>query len=144
MPEHGNGANLTIGRLAAAAGVNAQTVRYYERRGFFPPTQRTRAGYRLYSPDALARLRFIRHAQALGFSLDEITDLLALRVRHGAGCGAVERKTRQKIALVEQRIRDLERLRYTLENLAAACQARRPTQDCPILEVLDAPAVAAR
>lgn len=135
---------MTIGQLAAAAGVNVQTVRYYERRGFFPPTQRTRTGYRQYAGDALARLRFIRHAQTLGFSLDEITELLALRVRHGAGCGAVERKTRRKIALVEHRIRDLEQLKVTLERLAAACQARQPTQDCPILEVLDAPAVRAR
>ena len=128
---------LSIGQLAAAADVNVQTVRYYERRGFFPAPRRTAAGYRQYSADAVARLRFIKHAQALGFSLREIGELLALRVRHGAACDSIARKARRKLAVVEQRIRDLERLKATLGQLAEACRARRPTDDCPILEALD-------
>ena len=132
---------LTIGQLAAAAEVNVQTVRYYERRGFFPAPKRTAAGYRQYSTDAIARLRFIKHAQALGFSLREIGELLALRVRHGAACDSVERKARRKIAVVEQRVRDLERLKVTLGQLAEACRTRRPTDECPILEALDDAAV---
>jgi Hg(II)-responsive transcriptional regulator len=128
---------LTIGQVATAAAVNIQTIRYYERRGLFPPPRRTAAGYRQYADDAVARLRFIKHAQELGFSLNEIQDLLKLRVRHGAACDAVERKTRQKLEVVHQRIRDLERMKRTLERLAAACAARRPTDDCPILEVLE-------
>ena len=128
---------LSIGQLAAAAEVNVQTVRYYERRGFFPAPRRTAAGYRQYSTDAVARLRFIKHAQALGFSLREIGELLALRVRHGAACDSVERKARRKIAVVEQRIRDLERLKATLGQLAEACRTRRLTDECPILEALD-------
>ncbi len=127
---------LTIGQVAAAADVNIQTIRYYERRGLFPPPERTPTGYRQYADEAVARLRFIKHAQELGFSLNEIQDLLGLRVRHGAACDAVERKTRQKIGVVQQRIRDLQRMKRTLERLAAACAARRPTDDCPILEVL--------
>lgn len=128
---------LTIGQVASAADVNIQTIRYYERRGLFASPRRTPSGYRQYAEDAVSRLRFIKHAQELGFSLKEIQELLGLRVRHGAACDAVERKTRQKIALVEQKIRDLQRLKRTLDRLAAACAARRPTDDCPILEVLE-------
>ena len=128
---------LTISQVARAAHVNVQTIRYYERRGLFPTPRRTPAGYRQYADDAVARLRFIKHAQQLGFSLQEIQELLGLRVRHGAACDAVKRKTRQKIAVVQQRIRDLQRMSRTLDRLAAACTARWPTDDCPILEVLE-------
>ncbi len=128
---------FTISQVATAADVNVQTIRYYERRGLFPIPRRTPAGYRQYTEDAVARLRFIKHAQDLGFSLQQIQELLGLRVRHGAACDTVERKTRQKIAVVQQRIRDLQRMKRTLEQLAAACTARRPTDDCPILEVLE-------
>src|SRR6266498_1520906 len=129
--------SLSISQVAAAADVNVQTIRYYERRGLFPTPRRTPAGYRQYADDAVARLRFIKHAQDLGFSLSEIQQLLGLRVRHGAACDTVERKTRSKIEIVQQRIRDLQRMKRTLERLAAACAARRPTDDCPILEVLE-------
>src|SRR5713101_5416344 len=128
---------LTIGQVAEAADVNVQTIRYYERRGLFPTPRRTSAGYRQYADDAVARLRFIKHAQELGFSLKEIQDLLGLRVRHGTACDAVERKTKNKIEVVQQRIRDLQHMKRTLERLAAACAARRPTDDCPVLEVLE-------
>ena len=128
---------LTIGAVAAAAEVNVQTIRYYERRGILLALRRTASGYRQYAADAVSRLRFIKHAQELGFSLKEIQELLALRVRHGASCDAVERRTREKIMLVEQRIRDLQRMKRTLQTLAAACAARRPTDDCPILEALE-------
>jgi MerR family transcriptional regulator, copper efflux regulator len=132
---------LTIGQVAAAAAVNIQTIRYYERRGLFTTPRRTPSGYRQYAEEAVTRLRFIKHAQELGFSLKEIEELLALRVRHGAACDPVERKARQKIELVERKIRHLERIRATLEQLAAACAARRPTDDCPILAALDDHAV---
>src|SRR2546425_9199169 len=83
---------LTISQVANAADVNIQTIRYYERRGLFPTPRRTPAGYRQYADDAVSRLRFIKHAQELGFSLQEIQELLGLRVRHGAACDVVERK----------------------------------------------------
>ena len=127
---------FTISQVATAAAVNVQTIRYYERRGLFPTPRRTPAGYRQYTDDAVPRLRFIKHAQDLGFSLREIQELLGLRVRHGTACDAVERKTRQKIDVVQQRIRDLQRMKRTLARLAEACAARRPTDECPILEVL--------
>src|SRR2546428_13535685 len=111
---------LTIGQVASAADVNVQTIRSYERRGLVPTPRRTASGYRQYTDDAVARLRFIKHAQELGFSLQEIQELLGLRVRHGAACDAVERKTRQKIEVVQQRIRDLQRMKRTLERLTRA------------------------
>ena len=127
---------LMIGQVAEAAEVNIQTIRYYERRGLFPKPRRTPSGYRQYAEDAVGRIRFIKHAQELGFSLQEIQELLGQRVQHGAACDAVERKTRTKIEIVEQKIRDLQRMRRTLEQLAEACTARRPTDECPILEAL--------
>lgn len=127
---------LTIGQVADAAEVNIQTIRYYERRGLFPKPRRTPSGYRQYAEDAVGRIRFIKHAQELGFSLQEIQELLGLRVQHGGACDAVERRTRAKIDVVEQKIRDLVRMRRTLEQLAEACTARRPTDECPILEAL--------
>jgi len=129
--------SLSIGQVATAADVNVQTIRYYERRGLMATPRRTIAGYRQYAEAAVARLRFIKHAQELGFSLQEIQELLGLRVRHGAACDTVERKTRRKIEVVQQRIRDLQRMKRTLERLAAACAVRRPTAECPILEVLE-------
>ena len=114
---------MRISEVAVVAGVPTATVRYYERRGLIEPATRTASGYRRYDAEAARRLCFIKHAQALGFSLREIGELLALRVRHGAACDSVERKARRKIAVVEQRIRDLERLKVTLGQLAEACNA---------------------
>lgn len=135
---------LTISQVASAADVNVETIRYYERRGLFPAPRRTPSGYRQYTEDAVARLRFIKHAQDLGFSLREIQELLALRVRRGAACDTVERKARTKIERVEHMIRDLQRIRRTLADLAEACATRRPTGECPILEALEDHAVARR
>lgn len=128
---------LTIGAVASAAHVNIQTVRYYERRGLVPTPRRTPAGYRQYTPDAVSRLRFIRSAQALGFSLDEIRELLALRVRPGSACVAVAQRTRRKLRETTEKIRQLQRLKRSLEHLAAACADRRPTDDCPVLKALE-------
>jgi MerR family transcriptional regulator, copper efflux regulator len=130
---------LTIGELAARARVNVQTVRYYERRGLVLPPARNRAGYRQYSLEAADRIRFIRRAQELGFSLVEIEDLLALRFRHGFACADVEARARDKIRLVEWKIGELERIRRSLESLVAACPTREPTSECPILEALEEP-----
>ncbi|MGH7713290.1 MAG: MerR family DNA-binding protein [Gemmatimonadaceae bacterium] len=127
---------LTIGQIASAGNVNVETIRYYERRGLLLANGRSPSGYRQYSTDSVRRLRFIRHAQDLGYSLAEIQDLLALRVRNGASCQAVAQKTRNKIQIVEQRISDLQRMKRTLEGLAAACDARRTTEHCPILDAL--------
>ncbi|MFQ5550133.1 MAG: heavy metal-responsive transcriptional regulator [Gemmatimonadales bacterium] len=127
---------LKIGQVASGAGVNIQTVRYYERRGLLPEALRTPAGYRTYGDEAIARLRFIKRAQDLGFSLGEITELLELRVQHGAACETVEAKAKEKIAMVERKIGELERMKSVLVELSRACDLREPTADCPILEML--------
>src|SRR2546426_8604950 len=111
---------LTIGQVANAADVNIQTIRYYERRGLIPTPRRTPAGYRQYAEEAVARLRFIKHAQELRFSLTEIQELLGLRVPHGSACDVGERKTRNKIEIVQQRNPGLQRIKRTLERLRAA------------------------
>ncbi|HEX9728064.1 MAG TPA: MerR family DNA-binding protein [Gemmatimonadales bacterium] len=128
--------SLTIGRVAASAGVNLQTVRYYERRGLLPAPPRSRAGYRQYGGDTVSRLRFIKRAQELGFQLEEIKELLDLRVEHGDACTAVEAKAQAKIDTVDGKIRELRRLRAVLASLVASCAARELTADCPILETL--------
>ncbi len=128
---------MNIGELAALAGVPAATVRYYERRGLLRPAPRTRSSYRQYSHQTADRLRFIKRAQGLGFTLHEIEELLALRVRHEGTCEAVGRRTREKIALVRQKVRELEAMERSLAQLAAACEARRPTGECPILHALE-------
>ena len=129
---------LTIGKLANSAGVNRETVRYYERRRLLPRPARSAAGYRIFSDDAVDRLRFIKHAQALGFTLDEIAELLGLRVGERSSCDEVRSRAQQKLLDVEAKIAALSRIRRALSALVAACKSRRPTAPCPILESLEA------
>lgn len=127
---------LTIGKLAAAAGVNPQTIRYYERTGLLARPARTPGGYRQYGSDEIRRLRFIRRAQRLGFSLDEVGELLGLRVHDPRSCGTVERRVKEKMEVTEAKIRELQGLLKVLRRLHDACDARQRTSDCPILEAL--------
>lgn len=127
---------MTIGELATLAGVPAPTVRYYERRGLIAEAPRTRSGYRQYGPETAERLHFIRNARELGFSLEEVRELLDLRVDDSAACRAVEARTRDKIVQVRAKIDDLNRLEQVLERLVASCQVRAPTSECPILDAL--------
>lgn len=130
------GFQVRIGQVADRAGVNVQTVRYYERRGLLPPAPRSGAGYRQYEPDTVRRLRFIKRAQELGFSLDEVADLLELSVGHGDPCSAVEAKAKEKITAVQRKIAELERIQAVLTELAQACDLTGPTDECPILHAL--------
>ncbi len=128
---------LTIGQLAKEAHVNRETVRYYERRRLLQRPSRSIAGYRVFSDDALRRLRFIRHAKLLGFSLEEIRELLALRVRSVDSCDRVRERTQIKIADIEQKIEALQQMKRTLSELASACSRRGKTDECPILDSLE-------
>jgi len=128
---------MTVGQLADQAGVNIETVRYYERRGLLPKPARTNSGYRQYEPEAVKRLCFIKRAKGLGFTLHEVEGLLALRVRHEGACQAVGRRTRDKISLVRQKIRELRAIERSLARLAVTCEARGRTDDCPILHALE-------
>jgi MerR family mercuric resistance operon transcriptional regulator len=128
---------LTIGKVARSAGLAIDTVRYYEREGLLNKPARTASGYRNYSSDAVARLRFIRQAKELGFTLSEIRDLLSLRVAPGKSCADVKARAEAKIADVEQRIAQLDRMKRALAKLATACSGRGPTSACPILEAME-------
>ena len=130
---------MTIGEVAALAGLPTATVRYYEQRGLIGTAPRTHSGYRQYGPEMARRLRFIKHAQGLGFSLDEIQELLALRVADPAACSQVAATTREKIRGIRQRIRELQRMERTLTGLVRSCQARRATEECPVLAALAEP-----
>jgi MerR family mercuric resistance operon transcriptional regulator len=128
---------FTIGQLAKKAGVNIETVRYYERRQLIPPPPRRASGYRQYSIEYVARIQFIKRAQALGFSLGEIADLLALRVESDPVCPEVRKQAQVKIADIEAKIQMLQRMRAVLADLVQACQENELPRECPILTVLD-------
>jgi MerR family mercuric resistance operon transcriptional regulator len=128
---------LTIGRLAREGGVNLETIRYYEREGLIPKPPRTRAGYRLFPEDATRRLRFIKRAQELGFSLGEIRELLSLRVRAGSNRGDVRARTQAKIQDIDAKIATLQAMKKTLQTVTNRCDGCGPLADCPILDSLD-------
>lgn len=130
---------MKIGKLARDAGVNIQTVRYYERRGLLKDPRDSAPGYREYDSSTADRLRFIRRAQELGFTLGEITELLALRLDPNTTSHAIKARARAKIAEIDSRIHDLEHIRDALSHLAGRCLGERgPTGDCPFLESLGA------
>jgi DNA-binding transcriptional MerR regulator len=126
---------LGIGQLAKRGGVGIDTVRYYERNGLLTPHTRLASGYRRYSELELARLRFIRRAQALGFTLKEIKELLALSAQRDVG--RVKRSAQAKLRDVKSRIAALERMRDGLATLIDACPGHGRAADCPILRTLN-------
>jgi MerR family transcriptional regulator, copper efflux regulator len=128
---------LTIGELAKQSHVHVETVRYYERRGLIPKPARTVSNYRMYSTDHLLRVKFIKQAQGLGFTLKEIKRLLALRAAPRAKCADVQNYAIQKIGDIQDRIRSLQRMRSSLEKLLRECSGDLPATACPILESLE-------
>ena len=126
---------FTIGRLAAAAGVHVETVRYYQRRGLLPEPFRPLGGVRRYAETDLVRLQFIRRAQAMGFSLDEVASLLAVK---GAGaCDLTRSLTENKLSDVRRRLDELHRLESELVQLVAECEQTLPDDCCPTLDRLE-------
>jgi MerR family copper efflux transcriptional regulator len=128
--------SLTIGQMARRAGVGIDTVRFYERRGLLMEPPRRASGYRDYPAESLDRLRFIRRAKALGFSLREIRELIELHASSAAGCAQAAARAREKIAAIDAKIRDLEAVRLGLKQLAVACERRTTSEACPLLEAL--------
>ena len=128
---------LTIGKLARASDVKVDTIRYYEREGLVTPESRTESGYRQYGLESLRRVKFIRKAQRLGFSLTEIAQLLQFGGTQGATKADVLSLTAQKIAEQKAKIRELEELQQTLTQVAALCEGDdSPAHECPILAFL--------
>jgi MerR family copper efflux transcriptional regulator len=129
--------SLTIGQLAKAGRVGVETIRFYEREGLIAEPPRLRSGYRQYPASAVRRVRFIRRAKQVGFTLSEIQELLSLRVSGERTCAHVRDLTRVKVADIERRILELERMAAGLKRLSRACRGRGPTSDCPLLDALD-------
>lgn len=129
--------NLTVGKVAKQAGVNLQTVLYYERRRLLVPARRTDAGYRLYTPEAVRVIRFIKNAQDLGFTLEEIARLLRLRVGREVQCGKVKSQAQARLKIVQDKIAGLRAMERVLKRLIRICSARGTTGHCPILESLE-------
>jgi MerR family mercuric resistance operon transcriptional regulator len=125
---------LTIGRLAESAGVNVETIRYYQRRGLLEEPNKPLGGQRRYAPAAAARVRFIKRAQQLGFTLEEVSVLLRLEDRRS--CRETRLIAEHKLEVIEERIRDLGRIRRLLKSLIAECGAGGRPRSCPIIATL--------
>jgi MerR family transcriptional regulator, copper efflux regulator len=130
---------FTIGEVANRAGVGVETVRFYERKGLLAEPPRLASGYRQYSPDAVRRILFIHRAQALGFSLREVSELLSLRIeKQMQSCGEVRRRAEAKLADIDSRIAALAQMKAALKPLVEACRGSAETNECcPILKAID-------
>ena len=130
---------MQIGQLAMQVGVSIDTVRYYERHGLLPQPQRRASGYRHYGKQDIARLRFIRRAKDLGFSLHEIQELLHLSESSNADRAEVRSLAKRRLDDIEHKLRELEAMRATLTKLVGLCSGRGALQGCPIIETLVEP-----
>jgi MerR family copper efflux transcriptional regulator len=128
---------LTIGAVAKRVGVAIDTIRYYEREGLLPEPQRRASGYRSYGEGTVVQLRFIRRAKHLGFTLEEIRELLALSADRQRGVKAVKKRAQQRLAAIEQRILELQRVRDGLAQLVDSCPGHGAPEECPILRALN-------
>jgi MerR family mercuric resistance operon transcriptional regulator len=127
--------DLAIGALSKRSGVNIETIRYYERIGVMPKPRRSAGGYRMYGPDHLKRLTFVRRGRELGFSLDELRSLLRLVDGHSYTCAEVHDLTVEHLAEIRRKIADLRRLQRVMTEMAAACSGDR-VPECPIIDAL--------
>lgn len=129
--------SISIGQLAKAAHVGIDTVRFYEKHGLMPHAKRRASGYREYHHEDLQRLQFIRRAKELGFSLHEIGELLALKTHPSRGVAKAKATARQRLAEVDAKIVELQRLRKVLAELVAACPGEGAPENCPILRAFE-------
>ena len=130
-------ASLTIGQLAKRADVGVETVRFYERKALLAEPGRRPSGYRQYDEEVVDRLRFIKRAKGLGFTLNEIKELLSLRIDPSTTCADVKNRAEEKIGDIQAKIRTLQRMKKALVKVTKACSGRGGTSECPILEALD-------
>ncbi len=128
---------LKIGQVAKAAGIGIDAVRFYERKGLIEEPRRRPSGYREYTPGVVLRLRFVKRAKELGFSLREIRELLSLKNEPRRGAAEVKRLANGKLADIKDKIATLQRMQEALEKLTRACSGRGSTIQCSILDALD-------
>jgi len=129
--------SLTIGKIARLAEVGVETIRFYEREGLIVEPPRRESGYRQYPLETVSRIRFIKRAKNLGFSLKEIRELLCLRLDPETTCEDLRKRAEAKIADIAEKVRALQKMEKALTDLAAACSGRGPASECPILEALE-------
>lgn len=127
---------FTIGKIAKRAGIDIETIRFYERQGLIDEPPRTESGYRKYPGESVARLHFIKRVEALGFSLNEIKELLFLRQDEHATKADIKKRTLEKIEDVKRKRKELTRVLRALEHLASTCDGHGPVSDCPIMGAL--------
>lgn len=138
MAKHNVVPLLTIGKLSAVSNISPDALRYYEREGLITPTDKTEGGYRLYGDDVVRRVRFIQHAQACGFSLAEIRELLQLRQMDNASCSDVRQRAIKKRLQIAAKIRTMQAMAETLDRMIAECVDEEKNLDaCPILAALE-------
>lgn len=128
---------LKIGTVASRADVGVETVRFYERQGLIKEPPRTSSGYRQYPEETIVHLQFIRRAQEVGFSLREIDELISLKLDPSADRPEVKARAEGKVAEIEAKIRDLQRMKNALTDLVGACNGHGSVRECPILEAMD-------
>jgi DNA-binding transcriptional MerR regulator len=128
---------MTIGQVAKQAGLSVETIRFYERRGLIPEPERTPSGYRQYAPRVVDQIKFIRHARELGFSLKEISELLALRDGAPDACGRVEEMTRRKIVDLDSQLQKTTAALRTLRGLIETSEQHQCDAECRLLTQLD-------
>jgi len=127
---------LTVGELAKQSHVNRETLRYYEKQGLLPQPPRLRSGYRLFPEDSVRQVRFIKHAQELGFSLKEVKELLALKIDPCSTSADVRQRAVAKIADIDEKMKILRAMKKALAALTAQCDGRGPVSECSILQNL--------
>ena len=132
---------LTIGQVAKQTGIGIETIRFYERKGLIDEPSRRESGYRQYTNDVVRRLTFIQQAKTLGFSLNEIHELLSLRSLPGVTSREIKQMAQAKLGDIGQKIKMLKRMQKALKNLVDQCPGVGPTDECPIIEALDKPAI---
>lgn len=125
---------MTIGTLATESEVNVETIRFYERKGILKQPKKA-GGFRYYPKEYITRIQFIKRSQELGFTLAETKELLDLKIKNQSKCGDVLAKTKEKIDEIENKIRDLNKMKKSLEGFASCCiDNEQPLSDCPILD----------
>jgi MerR family mercuric resistance operon transcriptional regulator len=127
---------LTVGRLARAAGVGVETIRFYEKRGLIAQPQRPKSGYRRYEQNDVARIHFIKRAQSIGFTLKEIGELIQLEQDSQSQCGDVQERAQDKIRAIDEKLADLTRMRGELDRLATHCISTQSLADCGLINCL--------
>jgi MerR family mercuric resistance operon transcriptional regulator len=128
--------SLKIGQVAGRTGLGVETIRFYERQGLIDEPPRRQSGYREYPEGVVTRIRFIKRAKELGFSLREIRELLDLRMRPDTTCAELKQQVTAKTAEVAGKLRDLERIHAALSRLAECCEGDGPRSECPVLDAL--------